>query len=86
MLLKYKILIFSTFFVVSAACAQKTDSTKGPVLLLPPALPNVFTLATTQKVPANFYTKSFGFFCKKELQFQKQFFPLRFRLGFGQIY
>jgi hypothetical protein len=84
MLLKYKILIFSTFFVVGAAFAQNPDTTikPKPVFTL---LPNL-KLPQSQKIPANFYTKSFGFFCKQELKFQKQFFPLRVRLGFGQIY
>lgn len=33
-------------------------------------------------IPADYYTRNFGFFCKKELQFEKTIHvPLRFRLG-----
>ena len=33
-------------------------------------------------IPANYYTTTIGFFCKKELQMDKAIkFPVRFRLG-----
>ena len=35
-----------------------------------------------QGLPADFYTRDFGFFCKKELEFEKMaHVPLKFRLG-----
>ena len=37
---------------------------------------------TCSVISADFYTQGFGFFCKKELQFEKSTkIPLRFRLG-----
>jgi len=46
----------------------------GPELLPLPA--------TISLISADHYTKHFGFFCKKELQFEKASkIPLRFRLG-----
>ena len=45
-----------------------------PVLLINPVSCSV--------ISAGFYTQNFGFFCKKELQFEKATkIPLRFRLG-----
>jgi len=32
-------------------------------------------------VPKNFYTKTFGFFCRQELKMQQLHVPLTFRLG-----
>lgn len=45
-----------------------------PALLLNPVSCSILN--------ADFYTRNFGFFCKKELQFEKTTkIPLRFRLG-----
>lgn len=39
-------------------------------------------LLSCSVISADFYTQGFGFFCKKELQFEKATkIPLRFRLG-----
>jgi hypothetical protein len=36
----------------------------------------------SKMIPGDFYTRNFGFFCKKELEFEKTaHIPLRFRLG-----
>lgn len=51
-----------------------------PKLTIKPAIKlNPFSCSV---IRADFYTQNFGFFCKKELQFEKATkIPLRFRLG-----
>ncbi|MEO6255082.1 MAG: hypothetical protein ABIO79_17370 [Ferruginibacter sp.] len=53
--------------------AQRQTNNKADLLLTP---------VSCSVINADFYTRNFGFFCKKELQFEKATkIPLRFRLG-----
>ncbi len=52
---------------------------KKPIINKPVFLLNPVSCSV---ISADFYTRNFGFFCKKELQFEKATkIPLRFRLG-----
>ena len=52
---------------------------KKPIINKPVFLLNPVSCSV---ISADFYTQNFGFFCKKELQFEKATkIPLRFRLG-----
>ncbi len=45
-------------------------------------VPFSFSSMSSVIIPSNFHLKSFGFFCHKELQFEKATkIPFRFRLG-----
>jgi hypothetical protein len=93
---KAKILFFCTILVAGGAFAQETSFKKLSLLLPSKAgysLVTGFLSKNAQMgvkkypsmlpvVSANFYTANFGFFCKKELKFEKATkIPLRFRLG-----
>ena len=44
--------------------------------------PGLFSLPVQPVITPDYYTRHFGYFCKKELQFEKATaIPLRFRLG-----
>ena len=66
-----KINIYAAFH--SKKPLQPKKNNKSDLLLTPGSRP---------VINADFYTCNFGFFCKKELQFEKATkIPLRFRLG-----
>ncbi|HMH34701.1 MAG TPA: hypothetical protein VK543_16810 [Puia sp.] len=73
--------------LVFAAQAQTRALSAGylhPGLGSKPRFSSSFIALQTgwQGLPADFYTRDFGFFCKKELEFEKMaHVPLKFRLG-----
>ena len=69
-----KINIHSAFHQISNKEFLPEKANIKPVFLLNPVSCSV--------ISADYYTQGFGFFCKKELQFEKATkIPLRFRLG-----
>ncbi len=64
--------------------AQKnlTDTLSSMVQFISPVLSEHTSVDLQRPIPADFYTRSFGFFCKQELAVEKAIkLPLRFRLG-----
>ena len=69
-----EITISSSFHKSNNKKPQAETNISKPVFLINPVSCSV--------ISADFYTRNFGFFCKKELQFEKVTkIPLRFRLG-----
>jgi len=69
-----KINTYSAFYQSTYKKFSPQKAAENSVFLLNPVSCSV--------VNADFYTRNFGFFCKKELQFEKATkIPLRFRLG-----
>lgn len=84
---KCKILVFCTIFVGNAVIAQqnllKFTTSKGFKnlfsLQFSPLRSQFYSLAS---VPANFYVKNLGFFCRQELKLEAVTkIPFKFRLG-----
>ena len=52
------------------------------VMVLPPVTQYPYYIGPVTVISGDYYTLHFGYFCKKELQFEKATsIPLRFRLG-----
>ena len=84
---KCKILVFCTIFAGNAVTAQQnllksatSKVYKNPFSLqFSPLRSQFYSLAP---VPANFYVKNLGFFCKQELKLEAiTKIPFKFRLG-----
>lgn len=89
---KLNFLFFCMIIVGAASHAQDSLSNKRIYLLN--LRPHFYKLAHVemkfplnnenyiQQIPANFYSKNLGFFCRQELKMDKSLkIPMRFRLG-----
>ena len=64
--------------IYSVKAQRLTDSLE----FHPKRLLNNHLIVSKKTIPANYYTKNLGFFCKEELKLEKKIkIPFRFRLG-----
>jgi hypothetical protein len=82
-----QILFFCMIFAINSGKAQSftlkdTTSKAFTISSFQLNFSKKHTISTVPVIPANFYSTNLGFFCKKEIKFEKATkIPLRFRLG-----